>query len=161
MIALDGVVLLTDRHLRADQPDIADVMLRAGMVAAGEMNIERSVDVDPRLAPVADRSGMAFGVGGRELAAGIAGAGDQAGADLRCRNGQANGLDRGHDKPDILVAPARDQQVLPDREADIAVAENLRDLCESAHLLATDLAERQRHADPIKTRLLLRGPPLC
>src|SRR5258708_3453612 len=62
MIAFDGVVLLTDRHLRGDQADIADVMLRAGMVATGKMDVERGVDIDPRLAPVADRSRMALGV---------------------------------------------------------------------------------------------------
>ena len=85
MIALDCVVLLSNRNLGADQPDIADVMLRAGMMAAGEMDVERRVDVDARLAPVADRGGVALGVGGRELAAGIARAGDQAGADLAMR----------------------------------------------------------------------------
>ena len=58
-------------------------MLRAGMMAAGDVDVERRVDVDARLAPVADLGGMALGVGRREPAAGIAGAGDQPGADLR------------------------------------------------------------------------------
>ena len=62
MIALDRIVILADRHLRRDQADIADVMLRAGMMAAGEMDVERRVDVDARLAPVADLGGMALGV---------------------------------------------------------------------------------------------------
>src|SRR6267378_3989510 len=70
MIALDGILFLADRHLRADQADIADVMLRAGMVAAGEMDVERRVDRHPRLAPVADRSRMALGIGRRKFAAG-------------------------------------------------------------------------------------------
>ena len=67
VITLDGVVLLADRNLGADQPDIADVVLRAGMVAAGEMDVERRVDLDARFAPVADRGGMALGIGGRCL----------------------------------------------------------------------------------------------
>src|SRR3981081_1954277 len=59
VIAFDGVVAaFTDGHLRPDQSDIADVMLRAGMVAAGEMDIERRVDLDARLAPVADGGGV-------------------------------------------------------------------------------------------------------
>ena len=123
MIALDGVVLLADRHLGGDQADIADVVLRAGMVAAGEMDVERRVDVDPRLAPVADLGGVALGVGGGELAAGIAGAGDQAGADLRGLDRKPDRFDGGDGKRDILVAHARDQKVLPDRQADFAVAE--------------------------------------
>src|ERR1700704_4574205 len=81
MIALDSLVILADRHFCSDQADIADVMLRAGMVAAGEMDVERRVDRHARFAPVADFSGVALGVRGRELAAGVAGAGDQPGAD--------------------------------------------------------------------------------
>src|SRR5271163_522429 len=53
MIALDGV-LLANRYLGGDQADIADVMLGAGMVAAGHMDVERGIDLNPRLAPVAD-----------------------------------------------------------------------------------------------------------
>ena len=155
MIALDRVVVLADRHLRRDQADIADVMLRAGMVAAGEMDVERRVDVDARLAPVADLGRMALGIRGRELAAGIAGAGDQPGADLRGLDREPDLLDRGNGELDILVAHARDQQVLPDRQADIAVAEILRNLGQPPHLLAGDLAERQRDADPVQALLLL------
>jgi hypothetical protein len=82
VIAFDGVIALTDRHFRTDQADVADVMLRAGMVAAGQMNVQRCVDGHPWLAPVADLGRMALGIGRRELAAGIPGAGDQPGADL-------------------------------------------------------------------------------
>src|SRR5690348_6212161 len=58
MIALDCVVALPDRHLRRQQADIADVVLRTGMMAAREMDVEWHVDVDARLAPVADCRGM-------------------------------------------------------------------------------------------------------
>ena len=37
---------------------------------------------------------------------------------------------------DLVVRHAGDQQVLPDREADIAVAERARDAGEAAHLVA-------------------------
>ena len=60
MIALDGIDILADIHLRRDQPDIADVMLRAGVMAAGDVDVERRVDVDARFAPVADLGGMAL-----------------------------------------------------------------------------------------------------
>src|SRR5260370_9694632 len=113
MISLDGVVLLSDRHFRSDQTDVADVMLRAGMMAAGQMDIERGADRHPRLAPVADRGGMALGIGRRKLAAGIAGAGDQTGAYLRGLDLKANCFDRRNGKSDILVAHARYQKVLP------------------------------------------------
>ena len=39
VIALDLIAVLVHRNLRADQADIADVMLRAGIRAAGEMDV--------------------------------------------------------------------------------------------------------------------------
>ena len=76
VIALDRVIVLADGYLCCDQADIADVVLRAGVMAAGEMDVERRVEVDARLAPVADLGGMALGVGRRKLAAGVSRAGD-------------------------------------------------------------------------------------
>ena len=94
VIALDGVAVLRDRHLAGDQADVADVVLRAGMMAAGEMDVHRRVELDARLAPARDLLGMALGVGGGEPAAGVAGAGDQAGADRARLGGKAERLDR-------------------------------------------------------------------
>src|SRR5437660_5361534 len=59
VIAFDGVVILADGHFGAYQADIADVVLRAGMMATGEMDIQRGIDGHPRLAPVGDGGGMA------------------------------------------------------------------------------------------------------
>src|SRR5580693_259221 len=111
------------------------------MVTTGNMDVERSVDLDPRLAPVADLGRVALGIGRRELAAGITGARDQSGAYLRCLDGNADCLDRGNREFDILVADTRDQQVLPDREPDLAVAEIVGDFCQPAHLRRCDLPE--------------------
>src|SRR4051812_8542561 len=82
VIAFDGVVAVAGRNLCSDQADVADIMLRAGMVATCEMNVERRVDVHARLAPVADFGSMALRIGSGELAAGVAGARNQPGADL-------------------------------------------------------------------------------
>ena len=95
VIALDGVAVLRGLHLAGEQADVADVMLRAGMMAAGEMDVDRPVELDTRLAPARDLLGVALGVGGREPAAGVAGAGDEAGADRARLGGQAELLDRG------------------------------------------------------------------
>src|SRR5580700_130115 len=80
VIALDRVAVLADLHLAGEQADLADEVLGAGMVAAGEVDIDRRVDRNARLAPGGDVAGVALGVGGREFAAGVAGAGDEAGA---------------------------------------------------------------------------------
>src|SRR6185503_10516497 len=49
--------------------------------AAVEMNVDRRIERNTRLTPGGDLCGVPLGVGGGELAAGIAGAGDQARAD--------------------------------------------------------------------------------
>ena len=45
VVALDGVALLRDDDLGADQPDIADVVLGAAVVAAGEVDVHRHVEL--------------------------------------------------------------------------------------------------------------------
>ena len=82
VIALDGVALVGESETRAaEQPDVADIVLRAGVMAAGEMDIDRLIDRDAVFAPRGDLLGVALGVGGGEPAPAIAGAGDEAGAD--------------------------------------------------------------------------------
>ena len=44
VVALDRVAVLADRDLGADQADVADVVLGAGMVAAGQVDVDRHVE---------------------------------------------------------------------------------------------------------------------
>src|SRR5256885_11559954 len=78
VIALDFGILVRDPG--REQPDVADGVLRTGIRATGEMNVERRVDREARIEVIGDREGVALGVARRELAAGIAGAGDDSGA---------------------------------------------------------------------------------
>ena len=57
---------------------------------------------------------------------------------------------------DLAVRHAGDHQVLPDRQADIAVPERARDAGQTAHLRGGQLADRQHDADPVQAGLLLR-----
>ena len=114
--------------LAGQQPDLADEMLRAGMMAAGEMDVDRRVERDARLAPARDLLGVALGIGGGELAAGIAGAGDEAGANRVGLVARPSASIRACAAVELVRRHAGDQQVLPDREPDIAVAEFARDL---------------------------------
>src|ERR1039458_6064701 len=81
VIALDRVAVLGLLDLASEQADLTDEMLRAGMMAAGQMDIDWRVERDARLAPARDLLGMPLGIGGGEFTAGIAGASDQPGAD--------------------------------------------------------------------------------
>ena len=80
---------------------------------------------------------VALGVGGGELAAGVAGAGDQAAAERRRRASRG----RAPRSPpcasaSAIVGDVGDQQVLPDGQPDRAAAESVGDVGEAAHLLA-------------------------
>src|SRR5205823_14782990 len=79
VVAFDYVVPGLD--LGAEQADVGDVVLRAGIRAAGQMHVERLVERDRCLEPFGEPERLALGVGQGELAAGVAGAGDEAAAD--------------------------------------------------------------------------------
>src|ERR1700730_10111098 len=81
VITLEWIVVFVDLDLAGEQPDLGHEMLRAGMMTAGQMNIDRRVERNASLAPARDLLGVAFGIRRRKLAAGIAGAGNEAGAD--------------------------------------------------------------------------------
>src|SRR5579862_9927028 len=52
VIALDLIAVLVDLDLHAEKANVADVMLRAGIGAAGKMDVDRAVDLDAGFAPV-------------------------------------------------------------------------------------------------------------
>ena len=62
VIAFDLLLAIFD--LAGKQSDVADVVLRTGMMAAGKMDVDRSVERDARLAPLRDVLGVTLGVGG-------------------------------------------------------------------------------------------------
>src|SRR5690606_7502054 len=87
--AIDGIAVVVDCDARADQADVANIVLRAGMMTAGEMDIDRSIQRDARVAPMRDLLGAFLGMRGGEAAAGRAGAGDETGADRGRLRGEA------------------------------------------------------------------------
>src|SRR4029079_15779403 len=78
VITLDRIVVLVVLYLARQQADLGDVMLRAGVMAAGQMDVDRDIERNARFAPARDLFGVPLGVRGGELAAGIACAGDEA-----------------------------------------------------------------------------------
>src|SRR5262249_58408170 len=95
VIAFDLVAVFGLLHLAGEQSDLADEVLGAGVVTPGEMDVDRCVDRYSRLAPGCDLVGVALGIGSRKLASGIAGAGDEAGAQRVRPRAQAKRLDGG------------------------------------------------------------------
>src|SRR5262249_20131800 len=81
VIAVDGIAVVIDCDAGGDQPDVADIVLRAGMMAASEVDVNRWRDCRPRFAPPGDFLGRLFGVSASKAAAGGAGAGHKTSAD--------------------------------------------------------------------------------
>ncbi len=126
------------------------------MVAAGEVDVDRQVQRDARLAMRGNGECILLGMGGGELAAAVAGAGDEACADGIGLGRQPERAERRERSLDPLRRHAGDKQVLPDRKTDLAVAEVARQCGEPAHLVRRHLADGQHHADEMQPRLLLR-----
>src|SRR5688572_29350062 len=102
---------------------------------------------------------MALGVRGGELAAGVAGAGDQAAADGARLDAQTESVDGGDADADIAVGDVGDQEVLPHGQPDRAAAEALGDLGESAHLLRREAADVQDQAEIMRPACFWRWTP--
>src|SRR5207344_1505441 len=84
VVALDSVALLGRWHLAGEQSDVADVVLRAGVMTASEMDVHGPVERDAAFTPAGDLLGIPLGIGGREFAPGIASASDEPGANGVC-----------------------------------------------------------------------------
>ena len=84
VIAVHRIAFLIDANARRDKPDVADIMLSTGMVAAGEMDIDRLIEFYARLTPLSDVFGVSLCVSGRKPAAARPGTGDEPGPDRRC-----------------------------------------------------------------------------
>ena len=95
VIAVDRVALVVHIDARAEQANVADVMLRAGVMAAGQMDVDRRIHRRRGLAKCRDGVGVALGVGGGETAAEASRAGNEAGAKRRRLRRKTQRLDRG------------------------------------------------------------------
>src|SRR5262249_52438756 len=93
VVALDRVAVFGGLHFAGEQADVADVMLRAGVMASGEMDVDGAVEGDAAFAPARDLLGVPLGVGGGELATDIAGAGNEPGANRVRAGGEAERFD--------------------------------------------------------------------
>src|SRR5262245_13846989 len=152
----DRVAFIVNGDLAANQPNVTDVMLRARVGATREMDIDGLVDVQARLDVSSDAFGRMLGVGGRQLAAAIAGAGHKTGTDSGCFPIEAQRLDARLGCPDLRFGNAGDDEVLPDGKSDIAITQIPGDGRQFAHLGRQHLAHGEHDADVVQPRLLLR-----
>src|SRR5690348_14523377 len=60
MKTFDRILVLAARHLAGDHADIADIMLRAGMMAARQMDVDGRLEHEPRLDMRGDGLGSAL-----------------------------------------------------------------------------------------------------
>ncbi len=80
---------------------------------------------------------MALRVGCGVLAALVAGAGDDAAGDGVRLGEESHALHRARERGHVGIGHVRDDQALPDREAQLALAVVVGEVGEAAHLLAS------------------------
>src|SRR5215472_4559570 len=153
VVALD--LLLTLFDLASQQTYVANVVLRARMMASREMNIHGTIEHNARFTPLRDILGMTLGVGRRKTAADISRAGDESGTDRACFRGEPQRIDRSFRGRHFFVEHTGYQEVLPDGKPDIAVAMLLRDPRKATHLRCRDPRDWQHNAEPVEAPLLL------
>ncbi len=158
VVALDLVAVLGDLHLGADEPDVADVMLRAGIRTAGEVDVDRAVELHARSrtnarSPRRDAWCWTLRACSRHC---------------RCRRRGRRGSKSPWSKARSLrwraSAAATRSSATPEIRRFCQTVRRISpspnscgDLGEPAHLLGGDLADRKHDADPVKAFLLLRG----
>ena len=153
VVAFDHLFALLD--LGGKQADVGDVMLCAGVMATGEVDVHRPIDGDARIQPIDQFRGVAFCIARRELAAGVAGAGDQPAAQRRGTPIQPKRRDCRQSVVERLVGNVADDQVLPDGQPQRAGTEALGDHGKAAHVPGRQPRHRDDNADIVQAWLLL------
>ena len=148
----ENMIAILAAHLRAQTADVAHVMLRAGIRAAGEVNVHRLVEFQLLFQMLDQRQRMAFGVGLRIFAIGIARAGDDAAGNVRLPDAEAGFFQRVLERRHIGVGHVGNDEILPDRQPHFAAAVKVGQFRQPQHLLGRDLADRARGADVIQAR---------
>ena len=140
----------------AEEADVADVMLGAGVRAAGEMDVDRLIEGEFFLEVIGEFAGVFFGVGGREFAIGVAGAGDEAAADVALAPIESGFEDGFLDGFKEGVGDVWNNDILPGSEAKFAGAVVVGEVAEAEELFGRDLAHGDRDAEPGEAGLFLR-----
>jgi len=140
---------LANRHARPDKADVADIVLRAGVMTAGQMNIDGRVHRRRCFAKTRDFGGVSFGVGGREATAKFPVQATSPARKRRDPRREPERLDGGASFGDSRIWHAGEQEVLPYGQPHAAVAELLRDTRKAASLRWREPPQRQGDADPV------------
>src|SRR5262249_2699808 len=135
--AADGdLVIFLAVLLDAEDADVANVMVAAGIDAAGDIDVQpaeiaRQIEIAEAAGGLPRHPGRA-GVG--EAAIVEAGAGDDVGDEIDVRCGDADVVERAPQRGKIALRNMRQRQILLVADADLAVAVALRELGDGVHL---------------------------
>src|SRR5206468_3557567 len=132
--AEDDVVALARADLYTLQADVADVMLRARVGAAGEMDVDGLIQLHGPVQVRAERDSLAFGVSRGPFATGVARAGDEAAENVRGFMVEADAHELALHGFDEAVRNVGQQKILPRRQADTGRAVILCEVREPPHL---------------------------
>ena len=106
-----------DFDARAEEADVADVVLGAGVGAASEVDVDGLIQGEFFLEVISKFAGVFLGIGSGEFTVGVAGAGDEAAADVVLAPIEAGLEDGFFDCLEVGVGNVRDEDVVPGSEA--------------------------------------------
>ena len=155
VVALD-LIVLTGSDFGGKQADVANVVLCAGMMAARDVDVDGLIHRQSRVHMIGDAKRIALGVGSGEFATCVPCASHQTGSDRRSAPMEPASFDVGVCIIELGIGDAGDDEILPDREADVAITAFPRLGGENAHLGGCHLANRQGNANPVQPGLALR-----
>ena len=143
--------------LRAHDADVRHLHGRARVRAAGPDHAQVTVgEVQHGLEVLGRRVRALLGLDLREAAELRAGARHHAGDDGSRRDGEAREQGLGEERVHLLRGDVGDDEVLLDRQADLARAVHVRQVRHVPHVLALQPPAGYAHADPAQARLFLR-----
>jgi len=151
------LIAFNARDFDAHEADVANVVLRAGVVATGDVEVDGLVEDGEACVEMAGEiDGVGFSVRGGEAAALVACAGNGSGEDCAGVVIEACVLDSLRCDFEVLGRNVGDDEVLPDGEAEFTGAEVLGYVGERTHLRCGEMAYGDGNADVVEAGLRLR-----
>ncbi len=142
--------------LHAHQSEVADVVLGAGVIATGDVEIDWPIEKrEVRVEMMSEGDGVGLGIRGSEATALIAGTCDCAAKDGTCFVVETSGVEGCLCCFELLCRDIRNEKVLPDGEADFSAAESIGNVRDGTHLFYWKAPDRNDHADVMEAVLNL------
>src|SRR6266702_4026119 len=130
----DNLIALFALDFCTQEAYVSDVMLRTGVWAAGDVQVDRLLNLEAFVEQACERNSMRFRIGGSITAASVSGARDRSTEHATCGEVEPDSqycLLRGIE---VLLRDVGNHEVLPHRQPNLAAAEAVCNIGGGKHL---------------------------